>query len=225
MRASFHIIFLFTTFLVLNSCKKVKPDRGIETVIKGHVSDTIRGINISGYKMVLEKSRYNTLSGTSYDEIATAFTNVNGDYSITFNYKLDYDGQYYVLSEQYYGTPYYPEYLQAGSIIAGITNIVNINAWKPINLNLNLQVLNNNLPPLRVKNEFNNVSFFNVESIPEQNIIKTYALRARPGSDINIIFYYYTNNITGGGLHQKTIPYHTPLNDVTLNYIVDCSTF
>lgn len=230
MRKFFKIILLLS-FLGLISCKKEKT--GVQTVIKGHVSDNIRGINISGYKMVLEKSVYHSAglwtSYTSYDEVATAYTDANGDYSMTFDYKLDYDGQSYNLSEQYYGTPYYPEYLQPIKIIAGNTNIVNINAWKPIGLILNVEVLNNipSLNGLHVRNELvsNNTTLFNTENIYEQNIIKTYNLRSRPNSDIKIIFWYYTGTNPSPILHQKVFLYHTPLTDVMLNYKVDCSTF
>lgn len=227
MRGSFHTILLFTSFLVLNSCKKENPELGIETVIKGHVSDTIRGINISGYKIELDKS-WTIIdfagSRTVSEEVATAYTDTNGNYSITFNYKLK-DGESYTWPEQYYGTPYYPEYLQPVKIIAGNTNIVNINAWRPLILNVNVQVLNNNSGPLHVRTEFNNKTTLHVEDIYENNITTTRSLRTRPGSDINIIFYYFTGNIANPTLHQKTIPYHTPLNDVALNFIIDCSTF
>jgi hypothetical protein len=225
MRKFFQIILLLS-FFGLVSCKKENTGiQGVQTVIKGHVSDTIRRINISGYKMVLEKTRYNTLIGTSYDEVATAYTDANGDYSITFDYKLDYSGQSYGLFEQYYGTPYYPEYLGTIKIIAGNTNIVNINAWQPVILNLNVQVLNNNTGQLRVRAEFNNNTSLHAEDIYEKNITTTRSLRTRPSSDINIIFWYYTGNIGNPTIHQKTIPYHTPLNDVSLNFIIDCSTF
>ncbi len=89
MRKLFQIILLFISFLFLDSCKKENIGVGVETIIKGHVSDNIRGININGYKMVLEKSVYHPAglwaSYTSYDEVATAYTDANGDYSITFD--------------------------------------------------------------------------------------------------------------------------------------------
>lgn len=222
MRTLKHLYLPLLLLLIQSSCKK--EDVGVETIIKGHVSDNIRGINISGYKIVLGKSMYHSdlwASWTSYDEVATAYTAANGDYSITFNYKLDYDGQSYNLSEQYYGTPYYPEYLQP-KIISGNTNIVNINAWAPIHLNLNLQILNNNSRDLRVRNEFNNGTYLDAtENIYDQNITKSITRRTRPGSDTRTIFWYYSN----GNLHEKIIPYHTPLNDLSLNLIIDCSTF
>ncbi len=67
---------------------------------------------------------------------------------------------------------------------------------------------------------------FNTEFVYEQNIKKTYALRSKPNSDINIIFMYYTASNTLPVPHQMTIPFHTTLDDITkLNYTIDCSTF
>lgn len=211
------------------SCSQ-KEDIGVQTILKGHIPDKVRGINISGYKIVLVKSWVscrNFMCGTSSQEIATTHTDNNGDYSITFNYKLK-EGESYALAEQYYGTPYYPEYLTSGGIIPGKTNTRNINAWKPIELKLNLEVVNNNNAPLHVRNEIDdsNTSFLNAENIYEENIIKTYTLRSKPNTDIKIIFWYWAGTNSSRTLHQKTIAYHTTLDDVnTLSYTIDCSTF
>ena len=226
------ISVIFVLAFNLFSCSKDSiVDNGISTVLKGHVSDNIRGLNISDYKIVLVKRIYvvnGWNSGTAYETVATAYTDINGDYSITFNYKLK-DDEFYTFAEQYYGTPYYPEYLSGGTgIKAGQVNVNNINAWKPIALNLNVQVLNNNNPSLNIRNEIDNStnSFLNTEFIYEQNIAKTCYLSSKPNTDIKIIFWYYTGNNPVQTLHQKTYLYHTTLDDVnTLNYTIDCSTF
>lgn len=106
------ICFVLSLLLILNllSCKK--ENAGVSTILKGHVADTIRRINISGYKIVLVKSAEfcaNWACGINSVEVATAYTDDNGDYSIAFNYKLN-PGETYALAEQYYGNPYYPEY-------------------------------------------------------------------------------------------------------------------
>lgn len=216
------------------SCKKENINsNGVPTIIKGHVEDPTRGINISGYKIVLVKkvgtSCGGWVCGTVWEKIAEAYTDNNGNYSITFNYKVE-PGQDYYLEEQYYGTPYYHESSSAaGLIVGGVTNIINMTAWKPIELKLNVQVLNNNIPPLNIRNELaaTNVRLLNVESIYQQNMNGTYILRSRPNSDINIIFYYTVNYASPTPTtHQKIIPYHTTLDStVTLNYVIDCSTF
>ena len=208
------------------SCSK--EDIGIQTILKGHVSDNLRGINISNYKIVLVKywdSCSNFKCGTKTVEVATTYTDSNGDYSISFNYKLN-DGEKYSLSEQYYGDPYKPEYSKKINIIPGKTNTLDINAWKPIELRLNVEVLKNINTPLMIRNEIDNTIILNTENIYEENITKTYTLRSKPNSDINIIFWYYTGTNPFPVLHQKIFPYHTTLDDVnTLTYTIDCSSF
>lgn len=221
-------VFTFILITSVFSCSKEK-DTGVQTTLRGNVSDYIRGIKISGYKIVLVKSwRYcaNWACGTALEEVATAYTDNKGDYSITFNYKLKPE-ESYSLSEQYYGIPYYPEYSSATNITAGKINTVNINAWKPVELKLNVEVLNNNNAPLNIRIEFNGDKTLNAtESVYEQTLKRTYSLRTKPDSDVNIIFWYYTGSNSFPVLHQMTMPYHTTLNDVvTLNYTVDCSTF
>lgn len=222
--------------LIAASCKKENiTSNGVSTVIKGHVEDPIRGINISGYKIVLIKKvgiSYGGLlgmEGTKFEKVAEAYTDNNGDYLITFNYKVE-PGQGYYMAEQYYGTPYYHESSSGtGPIIGGDTNIINMTAWKPIELKLNVQVINNNIPPLNIRNELvaTHERLLNVESIYQQNINGTYILRSRPNSEINIIFYYTVNYASPNPVtHQKIIPYRTTLDSaVTLNFMIDCSTF
>ncbi|MDF3078095.1 MAG: hypothetical protein K0S09_1984 [Sphingobacteriaceae bacterium] len=219
--------------LTLVSCSKEKnyPNpHGVETTIKGHVSDPIRGLNISGYKIVLVKSApfcANFMCGTRSEEVASTLTDSNGDYIIKFDYNLN-QGESYGISEQYYGNPYYPEYPAGKSEIkAGNINVLNIDAWEPIRLTLNIDVLNNNHPSLNVRAEFGTNKILDAtEFIYEQNTKKVYSLRSKPNSNINIIFWYYTGTNASPVLHQKTIPFRTTLAPVTpLNFTIDCSTF
>jgi len=227
------IIFALVAIVSCISCKKENIDNGIPTVLRGHVVDSIRGINISGYKIVLIKevgmNCAGWLCGTVTEIVAEAYTDNNGDYSIEFNYKIE-PGQGYYLEEQYYGIPYYHESSSgSGRIVGGAPNIINMNVWKPVELKVNVQVLNNHTPPLNLRNELaaTHQRLLNVESIYEQNITGTYLLRSRPDSDINISFFYYVNYASPNPIiHEKIIPYHTALDSaVTLNYVIDCSTF
>jgi len=227
------IFFGLVAIVVCMACKKENNSNGIPTILRGQVRDSIRGINVSGYKIVLIKEVgmdcAGWLCGTIFEKVAEATTDVNGDYSITFNYKIE-PGQGYYLEEQYYGIPYYHE-SSSGSvpIVGGVTNIINMNVWKPVELKLNVQVTNNNIPPLNVRNELASTHerLLNVESIYQQNMNGTYVLRSRPNSDVNIIFYYTVNYASPTPTtHQKIMPYHTTLDStVTLNYMIDCSTF
>jgi hypothetical protein len=84
------------------SCKKENDD-GIPTVLKGHVQDSIRGINIRGYQIVLIKEigpAPGWDGGTLFERVAEAYTDQNGDYAMTFNYKLE-PGQNYYLEERW----------------------------------------------------------------------------------------------------------------------------
>lgn len=195
--------------------------------------DSIRGIAISGYKIALIKKVGmdcgGWMCGTVWEKVAEAYTDNNGDYSIAFNYKLE-PGQDYYLEEQYYGIPYYHESSSgSGPIVGRATNILNMNVWKPVELKINVHVINNNTPPLNIRNELAATyqTLLNVESIYQQNMNGTYVLRSRPNSDVNIIFYYIVNYASPTPTtHQKIIPYHTTLDSTTnLNYMIDCSTF
>ena len=226
------IIFGLVAIVSCISCKK-ENSIGIPTVLRGHVVDSIRGINISGYKIVLIKEVGmdcgGWLCGTIFEKVAEAYTDNNGDYSITFNYKVE-PGQGYYLEEQYYGTPYYHESSSvSGPIVGGATNIINMNVWKPVELKINVQVINNHTPPLNIRNELaaTHQRLLNVESVYQQNINGTYVLRTRPNSDVNIIFYYTVNYASPTPVtHEKIMPYHSTFDSVTnLNYTIDCSTF
>jgi len=217
------------------ACKKqnLAQAPGTPTVIRGHVQDSIRGISINGYKVVLVKEIGTECAGwecgTIFEKAAEAITDNNGDYSMTFNYKIE-PGQGYYLEEQYYGIPYYHESSSNwGPIVEGATNVINMNAWKPVQLKLNVHVVNNNIPPLTIRNELASTHewFLNTENIYQQNINGTYVLSSRPNSDVNIIFYYTVNYASPNPItHEKITPYHTTLDSlVSLDYVVDCSTF
>ena len=166
--------------------------------------------------------------GTEFQTVAEAYTDHNGDYSITFNYKLE-PGQGYYLEERYYSFPYYDESSSgSGPILAGATNIINMNVWKPVELKLNVQVINNNVPPLIITNELaTHKTYFNVQNIYQRDTSGTYVLWSRPKSEINIVFTYIIDYATPNPIrHEKIIPYHTTLDSTaTINYVIDCSRF
>jgi len=226
------IVSCFAIAACFISCKK-ETDHGIPTIIKGHVYDSIRGIPISGYKITFIKKVgqdcSNWMCGTIFEDVATVYSDSNGNYQVNFDYHL-LPGQEYYYKEEYYGLPYYHESSSGtGTIVGGATNIINVNAWKPVELKLNVQLLNNHTPPLNMRNELasTHVRLLNVESMYLPNMNGTYTLRTRPNSDINIIFYYTVNYASPTPTtHQLIIPYHSTFDSVTvLNFTVDCSTF
>ncbi len=237
MKKIIKIFLRLTVIVIFISCtkdKNVVEDEGISTVIKGNVFDYARGIKISGYKIVFVKVSSgcsNWACGLNSEEIKTVYTDNNGDYTISFNYKLK-PGESYAFQDLRFETQtqYEGELLSSSSngIIAGMINTKNFNVWKPIQLNINAQVLNNIHGSLHVRNEkaSSNEQFFNIETIVAQNITGIYSLRTRPDTDIKIIFWYYTGTNPVPVLHEKVFNYHTTLDDVNIvYYTVDCSTF
>lgn len=231
LRQGIRLLVCLPLLLHLASCSK-EEDIGVRTTIQGHVSDQIRGIQISGYKVVLVKGWQqceNFMCGYKSEEIAATHTDANGNYAITFNYKLK-QGESYGLVKQYYGyeNPYYSEFPTGTRIVAGAANTININAWKPVELRLNLEVVNNANPPLMVGNIIDESSnrFLNTENIYETNVTETYILRSKPDTDIKIIFWYQSGSNSSRRLYEKIIPYRTTAEAVnTLSYKIDCSTF
>jgi hypothetical protein len=226
-RSLFAVLLVITSLL---SCKKEKDD-GVPTILKGHVYDSIRGIDISGYKIIFQKKVGQTCANweclTDFEDVATVYTDENGEYSISFNYKLN-AGQEYCFLEAYYGIPYYHQSSSgSGTLIPGTTNTYNMFAWKPVTLRANIQVLNNNNGPLNMVCRFNGDKYLDApEYIYEKDTIKTFSLRTRPNSDVNIDFWYYTGTNSALFRHDKIVSVHSTLNDITpLDIMVDCSTF
>lgn len=198
-----------------------EPELGVPTILKGKVADDFRGINIENYKIKLIKSwscSSDVMGAICTKEIATVYTDKNGYFEIKFDYKLN-KGESYGLEEQYYGIPYKPEYKTNKTIVAGQENAIEINAWKPITLKINLNLKNNNTPPfvtgLYYENSKNDYTF-GTNITYEKEIFKTFEIRTRPNSDITIDFWYYENYISGNSpKHFKSIPYKTGLSDIT----------
>ncbi|MGZ3852748.1 MAG: hypothetical protein ACXVBX_08160, partial [Flavisolibacter sp.] len=160
-------------------------------------------------------------------EVATAYTNDSGDYAISFNYKLK-PGQEYCYREEYYGIPYYHESSSgSGPILPGKTNILNVFAWKPVQLIVKVEVRNNSNTPLRIDCWFNgDKSLTAPESIYLKDTTVTCTLNTRPNSDVAMHFWYFTGPSYAPVLHDKVVPVRTTLADITpLSFIVDCSTF
>jgi hypothetical protein len=227
------IICFLIIILVLNSCdndtNQITESKGVPTILKGKVADDIRGLNIENYKIKLIKSWRccsNFMCGWCSEEIATVYTDKNGYYEIKFDYKIK-EGESYVLEEQYYGVPYLPEYKTKNIILAGIENMIDINAWKPIIIKINLNVKNNNTPPLITGLNYKNNYTFGTENTYEKEKIKTFEIRTRPNSNITIDFWYNENyNSSNPIRHLKSIAFKTDLSEITeLNYEIDCSKF
>lgn len=221
----------YVLLIVLNfSCTKKNETISIskvKTTIKGIVFDYQRNKPITNYKITLE----HWWQGTSVVQAAifTEFidstrTNQDGVYNFTFdaipnaNYGYDLSGNDF----------YYTESAGNNKIQTGQSNIMNINAWKPIILKLNLDIQNNNYPPLNVKSNIvnNSYTFFPNETIFDKQINKIIYLQTKPEASVNVMFYYatgYTNNDFHSMIPDtiKTNSHDT----ISLTYKVDCSKF
>ena len=226
-------LYFLIIFLALISCEsdtnQILETKGVSTILKGKVTDNLRNLNIENYKIKLIKSWRccsNFMCGWCSEEIATVYTDKNGYYEIRFDFKLK-AGESYVLEEQYYGIPYQPEYKTKSVILSGQENTIDINAWKPIILKINLNLKNNNIPPLITGLNYKDDYTFGTENTYEKEIFKTIKMRTRPNSDIKIDFWYNENyNSSNPIRHLKSISYKTNLSEITeLNYEIDCSTF
>ncbi len=231
------IITLIILFIALNtiSCSKEETEgSGIPTELKGHVSDRIRGINISGFEVSVYKSCI-TFLGNEFENTGIGTTDENGNYSIKFDYNDKTCSFYQIASLTNKSSDnsnlYYVEednpFLE---IEAGKTNILNINAWKPVQLELHIEVLNFENKSLIVYNEF--VSHVFTYQLGWQDIwlpnggIGTCTLDSRPDSDITIVFQYNCGTYPNLIEVKKTFNYHTTLKEVQrLNFTIDCSTF
>lgn len=215
------------TFLTLFSCTTSEEITAIPTVVKGHVYDVERGIDIENFKLVLVWSSINSggdLAGIHIEVIDSAQTDIRGKYSISFDY---IPGKRYGFLKQNYGDPYHTEFLADYSIIEGKTNVVDVNAWLPVTLKLNLQVTNNDNPDLGINNEVSSGPFYNFigARIHEQAVDTTVYLTTKPNADIELLFYYSTGT-SNSDTHKRYEFLRTNVEDsLELSYEIDCSLF
>ncbi len=234
MKTIITLIILFITLNTISCSKEETEGSGIPTELKGHVSDKIRGINISGYEVFLYRG-WRLWEAGEYELVGKAVTDLNGNYSIKFEHNIkDYESYDFIAPSLSYNQDYlyYAEvdYTPNFEIMAGKTNVLNINAWKPVQLELHIEVLNFENKSLIVYNEF--VSHVFSYQLGWQDIwlpnggIGTCTLDSRPDSDITVVFQYNCGTYPNLIEVKKTFNYHTTLEEVQrLNFTIDCSTF
>ncbi|MFD1614658.1 hypothetical protein [Gelatiniphilus marinus] len=221
----FASIFIFFSCYVDDELESVKTT---ETIIKGHVSDIERNIDIEGFRIVLARIYYCRTSffinGPCSEIIDTVYTDVNGLYSIKFDF---IHGEQYGFIKQYYGFPYYYEFINPIEIEMGIENIRDIDAWYPTILKIELNVTNNNNPHLRLSNRIvDNKNFrFPTVGVFKKDIDTTVYQKTRPNSAIELMFYYSTG-YSNADTYRRFENITTTLQDtINLSFKIDCSTF
>ncbi len=217
--------------LVISSCElsesHTEAIETTETTVEGHVSDIERSIDIENFKVVLVRT-WDDWSVVQYvlgiEIIDSVRTDAHGNYSMTFDY---IHGERYGFLKQYYGSPYYIEFIQNRPINKGVTNIRNIDAWYPTILKIELNVTNNEYPHLRLSNKIigNSNFHFATADIFETNIDTIVYQRTKPNSQVELNFHYSTG-YTNDDYHYYLENVTTTLRDtINLLYNIDCSTF
>ncbi len=201
----------------------------VRTIVKGNVSDVQRNLNIANFEIKLVRSSISVTlggSGINTEEVATVFTDEFGNYEIEFDYIKD--GKDYGFEKVYYGVPYHTNIIQDYTpIVPGETNIRDMDAWRPVKIKLDLQVQNNNNPPLLVDNKIieTGYSSFPQASIQATNTNTIVYLDSKPNAAVELNFHYTTGN-SNSDYHSKTEIIQTTLQDtISFSYLVDCSTF
>ncbi len=219
--------------LYLISCSKddIKSEQfpKIKTTVKGRVYDVERNVNIPNYKRHLIRFWQCTSvvqAAICSETIDSMRTGENGQYEFVFDYIQD--GKIYGF-EKVYETPYYhTEGIQGhDTIIPGESNIIDLNAWRPVFIRLNLKVSNNNDPPFLVDNEIIETGYFSFPqaSIYEKERDTTVYLMSKPNSRVELNFHYSTG-YRNGNYHSFKDTVQTTLQDtISFDYTIDCSKF
>ena len=215
-------------FIIFSCSDNLDPSiEKIETIVNGNVSDIERDIPIGNFKIVLLRV-WDDWSVVQYalgsEFIDSVRTDIDGNYSITFDF---IKGERYVFEKQYYGSPYYTERFGNTSIVEGNVNTININAWYPTILKLNLTVTNNDYPAMRISshiNDNNNLHFATVD-IFEQEADTIAYMNSKPNSKASLNFHYSTG-YSNADYHHYIEEIETTLQDtIHLSYTVNCLNF
>jgi len=240
---TFHFFILFILTLFFNSCKKddVREEQpGTPTSISGNIKDYHRNIYINNFEVKLEKY-WPCSTGIIYTtycskKITSTLSDADGNYQLDFEYNLRDDEKYMLVFNENGSEYYFHEFVSPtgefyrdfnpDNIIEGENNILNLNAWIPIKLKFNLTVHNNHTPPLITGIKYNGESDFGTEFTYDD--FKTFEMKTRPNSDIDIKFWYIENYNSSNPIfhYAPVVHYHTSDNPLTeLNFEIDYNDF
>ncbi len=163
------------------------------------------------------------MSCIKQEEVKTVFSDQNGNYSILFDYIVDNskeDYAYFLRADNDQGN--IAEVMDTNAIQPGKSNERDVNAWKPIDIKINMQVSNNNNPPLYISTNrtLESGTFSNTAVSGNGNI--EVGLKAKRSASMLVKFYYFQSNI----MHvlPKSITTNNNENQ-TFSFVVDCSQF
>lgn len=223
---------LFLIFvLIFVGCRDGNPERGdsletVQSTVRGKVFDFQRNFPVPNFPVKLVRTWRGfcgTMSCIKQEEVKTVFSDQNGNYSIPFDYIVDNskeDYAYFLRADNDQGN--IAEVMNTNAIQPGKSNERDVNAWKPIDIKINMQVSNNNNPPLYISTNrtLESGTFSNTAVSGNGNI--EVGLKAKPSASMLVKFYYFQNNI----MHvlPKSITTNNNENQ-TFSFVVDCSQF
>ncbi|QTE24204.1 hypothetical protein [Polaribacter cellanae] len=237
-------LLIITLSLVLFfSCEKddVREELpGTPTSISGTVKDYHRNLDVNNFEIKLIKywSCPGGGIGPNYctKEIATTYSDIDGNYQLDFDYNLRSDENYRLAFNETENNTYYYEFVSnsgefyrdynTSNLVEGENNILNLNAFIPIKLKFNLTVLNNHTPPLITGIEYNDNFDFGTEFTYDN--FKSFERKTRPNSEINIKFWYIENYNSNSPIfhYAPVVSYQTDENELTeLDFEIDCNGF
>ncbi len=222
------VIFCLSTLSCTHS------DNRIPTIVKGKARDVARNIPSPGLKVFVygyglsSSTNFGGLAGFDFMVIDSTVTDVTGNFEMEFNHKPDYT-HYLGFADPFPDTfNYYADVIaDSAMIVQEEVNIRDVNAWKPVVLQLELSISNNTSPDLIIQNETlpRNDYFFGAIIVHEQQIDTTVYLPAKPNAEHRIGINYKTgphNEVN----HTRYEFLQTALQDtLKINYMIDCSTF
>lgn len=233
MKKAINTLLFFTVLVLLSNCytEGEIQEKGIPTKVKGNVSDVERGKPVADFKIVLIRwwcgSTNWDLYGCDHEVIDSARTDKNGNYAIQFDFMPD-QNYGFLHGSMYYQSPYFVDFIEnSDPIVAGEEYVQNIDAWLPVILKLNLHIINNDHPNLGVNVylPFPNTSNLGGASIAEQAIDTTVYFKAKPNSEMEIVFHYTTGYSNSEAFKKYEFITTTLQDTLELSYDIDCSSF
>jgi len=228
---SIKLISLLSVLLLLISCTKydegtIENEESVETIIAGNASDIERDIPTNNFKIVLIRCWRNCWSwncGIATEVIDSARTDINGDYSITFDF---IKGEDYAFEKQY-GTPYYSSVIDYSSIEIGETNIRNYDAWRPAVIKIDLSVTNNT-NNFKIRNTIiseneNHFLFTPYTNYQNEDFVTTVYINAKPNSETQLKYWYKDEDYNTHAVSE--ILMIETQDTISLSRSFDCATF
>ncbi|GAA4303372.1 hypothetical protein [Aestuariibaculum suncheonense] len=237
------LLIISLSLILFFSCEKddVREELpGTPTSISGTVKDYHRNLDVNNFEIKLIKYWLCPDGGMGPNyctkEIATTYSDIDGNYQLDFDYNLRSDENYLLAFNETENNTYYYEFVSnsgefyrdydTSNLVQGENNILNLNAFIPIKLKFNLTVLNNHTPPLITGIEYNDNFDFGTEFTYDN--FESFERKTRPNSEINIKFWYIENYNSNSPIfhYAPVVSYQTDDNELTeLNFEIDCNEF